>query len=267
MQLSWQIALANQEPTEENPFKSYVLYFSLDDNNNEILPRIVAIDQKIPINAVKSPKKYEDNPNFVARRKVGMTRLKEGCRYFKIKDANGGTSVEWIEREIKRHYIQLQEKDENIKLVVFVDNFHDITIEDLRLSDNEKYDYIADKLSQICTQLDIPIICTAEFRKLNSSRRPTMEDIRASIKIEYEAKAIMLCYNEVGMRGDSANIYWLDGTEQAGTAKRPVFEVHVGKNKYASFKGRLFFDFRPEMAHMTEADEEDTKRYNQMIHG
>lgn len=56
LQLAWQISQSNQVVTKERPRKAFVLYFSLDDNNNELLPRLVAIDQRIPINVVRFPK-------------------------------------------------------------------------------------------------------------------------------------------------------------------------------------------------------------------
>lgn len=266
VQLAWQIALCNQEITEDKPHRAYVLYFSLDDNTRELLPRVIAIDKKIPINAVKSPKKYMHDKKFMEKRDSGIINLKNAISKFKIKDSKEGTSIEWIRSEITRHYIQLQEKDPTTKLVVFVDNFHDITVDSINFKDNntQKFDHIADQLSHLCTQFDIPLICTAEFRKLNGNRRPCLDDIRESVKIGYESKAVLLCYNEVGLRGDGANIFWSANDD---STKKPVFEAHVGKNKYGSYKGRLFFDFRPEMSHLTEVDDEDSKRYNQMIHG
>jgi replicative DNA helicase len=264
-QISWRIAESNRTTTEERPNKAYVIYFSLDDNITELLPRTVALDQKIPINAVKSPRKYEEDITLMTRRQTGITKLKSSISYYKILDSTNGTSIEFIEEQIKRHQLELSTKDEKYKLVVVIDNFHDITVDTVRYSDdNAKYDHIAEQLSRICTQFDIPIICTAEFRKLNGNRRPTCDDVRESVKIQYEAKAIILCYNEVGIRGESASIYW---QRTDNPMKQPVLEAKIGKNKYSSFKNRLFFEFIPEMSFLKEVPEAGVQRYNQMILG
>jgi replicative DNA helicase len=269
MQLGWRIAYANQQVVEGvRPNKAYVLYFSLDDNASEILPRVVAIEENIPINIVKAPVKFEDErPDLIARRANGFKKLKSMLNYFKIIDSTHGTSIEFIENTIRAHHLELQGKDEAYKMVVIIDNFHDITVDEINFRDNEnsKFTYISDKLSHICTQFDIPVICTAEFRKLNGNRRPMVDDLRESGKIAYEAKAIMLCYNEVGLRGEAATIYFNRGEAEFANYKQPVLEVKVGKNKYSSYKGRLFYNFYPERSLLREVDAADAQKYSQMV--
>lgn len=258
------IAQANMQTTEERPYKAYVLYFSLDDNSEDLLPRVVAIDQRIPVNAVKAPKKYQDDLQVMVRRNAGIKKLTQMSKHFKIVDSRKGTSVEFIEKEIKRHQMELAMDDESYKLVVIIDNFHDITVEEMnfRGDGNAKYDYIAGELSRLCTQYDIPVVCTAEFRKLNGNRRPTPDDLRETVKIQYEAKAIILCYNEVGIRGEASTIYW---QKPDNPYKQPVLELKIGKNKYSSYKNRIFMEFMPEMSYLKEASEASTRKYNQMI--
>lgn len=264
MQLAWQIAKANRTPSERQPKKAFVLYFSLDDSNNELLPRLVAIDQKIPINAVRFPKKYQENVNLMERRQQGLESLKDAAMHINMMDVNEGSSIEHIERTAEKYDIELKKVDEDYQIVLFIDNFHDVTVDEVKFgTDNSsKYDYIADGLSRIATRFDCPIICTAEFRKLNGNRRPKLDDIRESVKIVYEAKAIILCYNEVGLRGQQAGIFWNKPETQD---KQPVFEAHIGKNKFGSFKGRIFFEFMPEMSYFKEVPIAGAQRYSQMI--
>jgi replicative DNA helicase len=267
-QIGWKVSQANKVVTKDRPNKAYVLYFSLDDNATELLPRIIALDQNVPINVVKAPEKFRDsNPSLIARREIGIRKLKENIDSFKIIDSTRGTSIEFIEAEITRHDYELRMKDPTYKLVVIIDNFHDITVDapSHRGDDNQKYDHIADKLSKICTTKDIPVICTAEFRKLNGFKRPITDDVRETIKIGYEAKAILLCYNEVGIRGEAASVYFNRQEPEFDQFKQPVFEVKIGKNKYGSYKGRLFYHFLPERSLMLEVDDEDAKKFNQMI--
>lgn len=184
MQLAHNIAHNNQHPTERQPRKAYVLYFSLDDSDKELIPRAIAIDQKIPINAVRFPKKYEHEEHLMERRAYGLQRFKDLVPYFSMKDSSEGTNIEYIQRTIEDYKVALQQIDERYQLCVFIDNFHDLTSNHGTMQNadnNRKYEYIAGELTDMADKYDCPIICTAEFRKLNGMRRPTNDDIRKKI--------------------------------------------------------------------------------------
>ena len=83
-------------------------------------------------------------------------------------------------------------------------------------------------------------------------------------KIKYEAKAILLVYNEVHYKGDGADIFYMKNNNPF---KQPIFEVHFAKNKFGTYKGRNFFEFYPEMAYMKECDPATQKTYSQIIFG
>ena len=55
--------------------------------------------------------------------------------------------------------------------------------------------------------------------------------------------------------------------KQNNPLKQPIFEVHFAKNKFGTYKGRVFFEFYPEMAHMKECDPAAQKTYSQIIFG
>lgn len=266
MQVAQQVAQKNQIVSAERPKKAHVIFFSLDDTTNELLPRFISIDQKIPINVVRSPKKYKDDLEKMEKREIGLKRLEELTPYFTLMDANDGTSIEHIEKVADEYAFELSRIDESYQIVLFIDNFHDVTVDSIKFGSDTggKYDYIADRLSGIAARLDCPIVCSAEFRKLNGNRRPILDDIRESVKIVYEAKAILLCYNEVGIRGQQAQIFW---RRPDHPDNQPVFEVQIGKNKYSSFKGRVFYEFYPEMSLFREVPPAGAQRYSQMISG
>lgn len=244
---------------------AYVLDFSLDDPMHDKVSRVIAAMNMVIINAVKAPKKYKQYPKMLQRRKDGLKRLRDMVNCYKAYDQGHSADVEDIKETIKRHMVLLKEAGEDRRIVVFIDNFHDLTTQarEAQGSDKNKYDYLASYISDMATELDIPIVCTAEFKKLNGFRRPSIDDIRESVKIKYEAKSVMLCYNEVSLKGEAASVYF----EKAGDpAKQPVYEVKFAKNKYSKFKGRIFFEGYPEMAYFVEADDASSKRYNNVIY-
>lgn len=261
-QMAWNIAHVNPDV--------YVMDFSLDDPMHDKIPRVVASANKVIINAVGMPNNYTQYPDMIKRRNEGIEKLRNAVHCYRAYDANHSTDIDVIERTIQKTLTNLEEEalEQGIdprKLVVFIDNFHDLTTsaKEALGSDKQKYDYLAQRVSDLATKYDIPVLTTGEFKKLNGFRRPGADDLRESVKIKYEAKAILLCYNEVGVKGESASIYF----ERQGKAERqPIFEVKFAKNKMSSYKGRLFFEFYPEIAYFEEADVASGKRYNNLIY-
>ncbi|MNP00665.1 Replicative DNA helicase [compost metagenome] len=256
-QMSWNVATQNDNV--------YVIDFSLDDPMDTKLSRVIAAGMKVLINAVQNPREHKKYPQMLQRRKAGLRQLRRMVSCYKAYDQNHGTDVEQIRETIKRHMVALAEAGENRRVCVFIDNFHDLTTTapEAKGSDKNKYDYLAQYISDMANEFEIPVVCTAEFKKLNGFRRPGIDDIRETVKIKYEAKSIMLCYNEVSLKGESASVYF---EKQGEDAKQPVYEVKFAKNKYSKFKGRVFFEGYPEMAFFNEADEDSTKRYNHAIY-
>jgi replicative DNA helicase len=244
--LAWNTAMTN-------PNDVFVMDFSLDDPMHDKIPRVVAAANKVLINAVKMPNDYVHLPDMLIRREAGMRKLRSAIDSYRCYDANFSTDFETIYNEIKRMKVLLEEAGDGLE----TDH------PDARGGDNQKYTWLAKHVSDMATEFDCPLITTAEFKKLNGFRRPGVDDIRESVKIKYEAKAILLCYNEVSLKGEAASIYY----ERKGSpAKQPIFEVKVGKNKFGSFKGRLFYEFYPELAFFDEADKQTAKKYNNVIY-
>ena len=256
-QLAWNVSQLNDDV--------YVMDFSLDDPLRDKLPRVVGCANKVLINAIRDPIKYSQYPEMIKRRNEGMQKLVDSIDRYAAYDASFSCMIEKIEEEIRRIKIELAAAGIKKRICVFIDNFHDLDSENpnARGSDKQKYDYLAQKVSDMATELDVPIVTTGEFRKLNGNRRPGVDDIRESVKIKYEAKSILLVYNEVSAKGEAAQIFYqLNGKPE----KQPVFEIKFGKNKYSSFKGRGFCKFFPQMAYFEEASPDDTKYWNNLLY-
>lgn len=256
-QLAWNVAQMNDD--------AFVMDFSLDDPIRDKIPRVVGCANKVLLNAIRDPIGYSQYPEMIKRRNEGMQKLVDSIDRYHVYDASFSCVIERIEDEIRRVKINLAAAGSKKRVVVFIDNFHDLDSDNSKASggDKQKYDYLAQKVSDMATELDCPIVCTGEFRKLNGNRRPSVDDIRESVKIKYEAKSILLIYNEVSSKGEAAQIFYqLNGKPE----KQPVFEVKFGKNKYTSFKGTGFCKFFPQMAYFEPATVDDTKYWNNLLY-
>lgn len=270
MQLKWNIVHANQYQTEDHPRVPYCIYFSLDDTANDLLPRIIALDQKITINQALFPKALKE-PSIIEKREKGIQALKDNVKYFTMKDSNAGVTIEYIYETTKRYVETLEASfPDTYQVVVFIDNFHDVQVADERFfEDNARFDHVADRLTGVANEFNVPILCSSEFRKINVHKRPQIDDIKSTGKIAYEAKTVMLLYNEYGTKNESADIYWelADANNPEIIRKMPIVEFNVAKNKMGQYKGVQFMEFIPEMAHMSEVPKEDRDYYMQKLRG
>jgi replicative DNA helicase len=240
----------------------HVAYHSLDDSSNDLAPRYIACKQQITISQAKNPSKHSDKPDMLEKRNEGIKHLYRNANKFSMWDANTGTSVEVIENRIKEMKMFLPE---GTKLVIIIDSIYDLTVDTKQLQDKALYEYVAKTVKSWTVTYDVIVMCTAHLRKLNGggTRRPAPDDLKENNRLEYEANFIGLLYNEVGIKEEGAQVYWLSEEEEK---KMPVIEMKVGKNKFGSFKGTRFYEFMPDMSYMIEAPIEDCRRYASLIH-
>ncbi|MFW5890874.1 MAG: DnaB-like helicase C-terminal domain-containing protein [bacterium] len=268
------LSIAYNTPQVDN---AYSIYFSNDDSAADLLPRVISADKKIPINSIRLPTTYEKYPKILERRKKGMEEVYNLIDKFKIIDQDRIYSepgieeekdsiknIETIEKVIKQHYNYFREQNIDKKIFVQIDSFHDLesSVKNFR-SDKEKYSYLSTKLKDLAEELDIPIWCTGELKKLGGERRPIKEDLREANKIIYKASLILMVYNEVGVEQSNAEIFFRT-PEKPG--KQPIFEVDFVKNKLSEFKGRLYYEFLTDYALYTECLPEDMEKYNNLIY-
>lgn len=257
LRLAWNVALLNKD--------AYVLYFAIDDPLFAIMPRVISMDQKIPINVAKIPQMFQDDDELMSKRETGVQRLRENVGSFKILDKSHGYTIEAIKRIVFEHQAKIENAKTGKKLVVFIDNLYDVEVEDQAYAGDtqKKLQKIAIDLDDICEIHKIPVVCTGELKKLNGARRPILDDLKETVKLQYVASAIMLCYNEVQVKGERANVYHL--TPEKGEEKQPVLEVHVAKNKLGEYKGRIFYNMYPGYSVLEPLSKEQGRKFTSMM--
>ena len=121
--------------------KLFGVYYALDDSKHEIIPRIIAMEQMIPISAASKPKRYEnminscENDNaalydsYLKKRQAGLDKLKSEADLFKVED----TSKIKDSTELKNHMIKLQtfvkSIDPKMNIIVAIDALNDIKLD------------------------------------------------------------------------------------------------------------------------------------------
>ena len=261
----------------------FAIYYTLDDTVGEVIPRIIAMDQNIPIAVAAKPKRYEKlaaitprtpDEEFniekireqLQRRKQGIQLLKEQSHQFMMTD---GTKLHTYE-DIVEHAKQAQEfvksLDDKNNIIIGIDSISDIRYANKDFKDvKNKYECLSEDLKKLAnTDLQIPVFGTAHLRKLNHGGRPSLDDLKDSVRLQYDASVTFLVHNDVSKNSNSAKVFYnREGKEEI----QPIIEVHWAKNKRSEFKGRTFYYFIPEYSKVTECTLQDSERFNNIIRG
>lgn len=258
---------------EENNI--FAIYYSLDDSSGEIIPRVIAMNERIPISVASKPKRYqnmidagEENSvvyqDWLDKRMNGIMTLKEQKELFKIVDGNKVRSVEQVYEHIKKVRRYLRTVAPGKRMMVAIDSLNDLRFSSKNLGHgNETASEVARVVKEWTVEFDMPIFGSVHMRKINGNRRPTLDDLKDSIEFVYEASVVWLVFNDVSRNGQSASIYYnQEGVEE----KMPVIEFDWRKNKKSSYKGRTYNYFTQNYSLMTECPPDIMKRYDALVY-
>lgn len=269
---------------EENNL--FGIYYSLDDTKDEIIPRIIAMEQSIPIGVASKPKRYEemledtetfgDNEalyrDYLDKRQIGLDKLKSECDKFLIEDANKiKTSTDIVEHIkmvktfLKSYYTEQGdvEKANKMNVIIAIDALNDVRLDPKvygRIRKEDASEEVAKFVKDLSTTFDIPIFASTHLRKLNGNRRPMLDDLREANTLVYEASVVWLVYNDVSKNKQGAKIYWNDN-QQLG----PILEMDWAKNKKSSYKGRTFNKFSPNLSQIKECSPKEMEAFENLI--
>ena len=255
--------------------KLFGLYISLDDSSDEIIPRIIAKNQQIPISAVSKPKRLQERieageenslelQTMLDKRKAGIQQMKDKRFSFKVVDGRKIKNAETMYNYIAQMQLYVKTIDPDMNLIVAIDSLNDVRFASMKLAPGrELNDHIAKTIKEWAVDFGIPIFGSAHMRKLNGNRRPTLDDLKESIEYVYEASLTWLVHNDVSKNSQSANIYYHTPAQEE---KQPVIELDWAKNKKSSYKGRSYCYFVPNQSRLVECSQEDARRFNALIY-
>lgn len=267
---------------EENNL--FGIYYSLDDSKYEIIPRIIAMEQSIPIGVAAKPRRYEeliqdhmdDNAamyaEYLERRQIGLDKLRSETNKFLIEDAGkikNSTDIvnhiKMVKTFLKTYYIEQGdvEKANKINVIIAIDALNDIKLDPKvygRIKKEDSSEEVAKFVKDLSVEFDMIVLASTHLRKLNGNRRPTLDDLREANTLVYEASVVWLVYNDVSKNKSGAKVYWNDNREVA-----PILEMDWAKNKKSSYKGRTFNMFRPNWSQIRECSKSAMEGFEQII--
>lgn len=258
------------------PNKLFGVYFSLDDSKHEIIPRIIAMREGIHISTVAKPQRIQnmidngaENADELqielAKREQGINNLKSNANRMMIVDSNKVKTLDEMKAYLDRVINYVKAIDPEMNVVVAIDSIKDIILDDHYgiKTTNEASDFIARAVKHWTVELNILVFSSVHLRKLNGNRRPTLDDLKDSNVLVYEASVIWLLFNDVSKNKQGAKLFY---REEGNDDKLPLVEFDWAKNKKSSFKGRTFCYFAPQMSRAAECGIDETRRFNALLY-
>lgn len=263
--------------------KLFSIYYTLDDTTNEVIPRIIAMNQKIPISVCAKPKRYEallevtaQNPQemmyqeeirkHLELRKQGIQLLQQRSNQFMITDGTRVNTFEDIVEHAKRAQEFVKSIDPENNIMIGIDSISDIKFKNRTFKQpQERHEALSESLKQLAnTELQIPVFGTCHLRKLNHAGRPVLDDLKETGRYQYDASVVFLTHNDVSKNKNAAKIFY---TNEENEFIQPVIELDWAKNKRSEFKGRSFYYFVPKYSYVQECVSSDIERFNNIIKG
>lgn len=256
----------------------FCVYYSIDDNCNEVIPRLISMIEEIPISICDKPKRYIDEleilkqnesenlskiaqyEDWLSKRELGLEMLKNNKDKFLIIDTDTVQSFEQLMDHAKKVQTFVKEKDPNNDIMVCIDAVSDLSFstKNFRSSDEMNRE-LSIQLKNFANELKVPVFGSCHLKKQDS--RPVLNDLRDTGRFQYDASAIFLLYNDVSENKQNASIYYGESPDV-----EPIIEINWAKNKKSSFKGNSFCYFIPEYSKVIECAENEMNRYKTLLY-
>lgn len=195
------------------------IYFSLDDNMDVIINRMLATLSAIPINKIQKRIDNQQDKARLTRSYKELINLSEKNRLF-IYDQTKVTGTKDVETYTRRRI--------DNPLFIVVDGLYNLDVDEDIEGTREKNIARANELKKIADVYRIPVICTAELRKSKQGSErntPTVDSIMETGKFKYNANLILLLYPE-NMDFDNYD-----------TQEDATIEIKYAKNKLSHYRG------------------------------
>ena len=238
-----------------------VILHTIDDNRMQMNRRLAVqfavqeairigspMADKLTLNKMANPKFWleqypVEHQGLMELRDFGYDRLRHFIKEERlhIKDMTHGATIVFLEKMVKRAVADYPGK----RIVVILDNFHktqDFATQDERTATKRKSQFLKTNIAQ---GYGITVFSTFEYKKIETGNRPTNNDLREAVNIEYDINYLEHLFNPLKAARDTGNedkcLLW----HGHPLNKLPIIEGSVGKNKINDLTPTHYYKFYP----------------------
>lgn len=237
----------------ENNKGHHVVFCSIDDRADRITNRLLAMFSGYPMSHIAHPNRFlsskdvpESTKNHFKAQHSYATQFLSQKGNFELCDIEDGRTLELIFERCE------QRKSEGKKVVLFIDNFHNLKYTGKSRNENEKWQEVSFALKEYSKHM--PVVCTVKLRKASSDykglyRRPHIDEIKNAVDLQFDADVIMSIYSHFIASDKKSEL-----TIKQGNVICPVIETKVLKNKYGECHQNIYDVLYGYKAWMEECD-------------
>lgn len=258
-----------------------VSLFTIDDNRTQMTRRFVvqiAVEEafkagspladSLTINKIANPRYWierypEEHRDLMHFRELGYQKVRKLIQdgRLHVKDMTHGTTIGFLERMVKR----IREDFPKDEVVCILDNFHkaqDFSGADERTATKRKSQYLKTNIAQ---RYGIGVFSTFEYKKIESGKRPTNNDLREAVNIEYDINYLEHLYSPLKAAFDAGSpekcfLYHGDSAKPL-----PIVEGDIGKNKITEVVSeRHYYKFYPAQSRYESISAEEANAIRDM---
>ena len=209
------------------------IYFSLDDNKDIIINRLLGIHTELPLNSLQKRQNKPHNQDKSDNAYNKLIAMSESGK-LQILDITEVNHIDTLNSIIRQNA-------EQGPLFVAIDGLYNLEVNKaggIREDNIER----ANKLKALVDTYRIPVLTTSEVRK-----RPSGEGKKTRLTVD----DLM----ETGKFGFNANLVWFlspDNWEDFKEGAEPTLVLDYGKNKLGPFKGTQKLNFKKQCGKVSE---------------
>lgn len=247
----------------ENGDDLLIYFMTIDDAARQVVPRLLSRHSGITAKKVASPAgRLDPEEQLKYDRAKAWLDDNIGRGKLVITDQEDGNTLNFALAKIR--WLKREFKDKQI--LFMLDNFH--KLRSMKDGRREQVIELSDTLQTMKTAMEMTIVTTLEVNKASHGDfragafvgRPRLKDLSESGKIEYDANAIFLIYNQLQAKRNNCQDYWMKKNEKGEMVQMPFVEMELAKNKVTGEKPTIYLEFDPEINYMREVDEREAKR-------
>jgi len=222
------------------------IYFSLDDNEDIIINRFLALLTGLPINACQRPQTMgTDKESLIDKEYTELIDMSKEGRLF-LYDIGSVNHINGFRNIVMEH--------SDKKLIIAIDGLYNLQVGDGRGYGGIREENI-ERANQVKAMVDmwkIPVLTTAEVRKPSDSKkinRPTLHDLMESSKFAYNANLVWILHPPTLNKEEKSP--FKDEVEKFNQEPEPIINLWYEKNKMSEFKGRIELRFEKKTGSMS----------------
>ena len=232
-----------------------VLYYTLDDSKKQSVQGFLGAMCKVKMSTVRNFNTPITSDTDKTKIINGFTSMKKLSGSFKLRDSSDCRSISDIQKDI----LTMKTIYGSKKIQVFIDALNDLDDYNTGANKRTEVETAITKLKSMTVRYDCNIWAASHMNKTRG-KKPTIDDLKETGAIAYNADVVILVYNDLVFAGSASPL-----KQQAPVGRSypfyPIMEIDTCKNKLTEYRGKKMLLLHSDEGWLEELDHDNEKMY------